>query len=207
MKKLLGLLGMIMCLAGRAEAGMDTDYKGADAGFLVSSIGFTQPGLTWYVMRYRAVPPEPGSGNEALISISSKSLFEGRDYKNATVQGRVLIHRLKPGTYEFFSGYVSDSPSWEAAEPFSYLFTIKPGETTYAGSFIGSPTLSAHKSIWGGDIVNGGTMRVANEQERDFAVARKQNPNLPPIATTMVPDISSPLIFQKVMPVVIFVTP
>ena len=207
MRKLVALLGVILALAGKAEARIDTDYKGADAGFLVGSIGFTQPELVAYRLRYRAVPSEPGSDDNGLISISSKSIFDGRDYNDGTVEGHVIIHRLKPGTYEFFSGYVENGQFWQTAETFSYTFTIKPGEATYIGSFIGSQTVSKTKSIWGGDVVNGGTLRVADEHERDFAAARKHEPSLPPFTQTMIPDLPAPLLMQKWVPQIIFVSP
>ena len=182
---------LALCVAG-AVAGcsvpvLETNYKGPDAGFLVGSIGFTEPSLTWYHMYYRAVPPPPGLINQAVIEISSASLFHGRDFNNGTVQGRVLIHHLKPGRYEFFSGQVSGGYIWKPTADFSFPFVIKPGETTYVGSFVGTQIIAEEKGFFGQDMEGGAVIRSQDEHERDFAAARKYEPSLPPITQTAVP--------------------
>ena len=210
MKKLLTLLTMMAVISSGsayADSVLDTEYKGADTGFLVSSIGFTQPELTTYDMYYRPVPARSSDGKKAIISISSRSIFDGRDYKNETVQGRVVIHHLKPGTYELYEGHAGGDNYW-MSDSISYTFVITPGETTYIGSFVGSRTVSDHdKNIWGGYIINGASIQVADEHERDFTAARKHEANLPPIAETMVPNMPTPLLIQKRTPIFMWVAP
>ncbi|HKQ44051.1 MAG TPA: hypothetical protein VJS47_01535 [Rhizomicrobium sp.] len=185
---------LALCLAW-AVAGcvspLDTAYKGADAGFLVASIGQAKPGypLTREV-NYLAVSDPPTGRNQAQIMFAPSSIFSTYDFDNDTFQGQVVIHHLKPGLYKLVGANASlGTSSWSDGRDISHFFDIKPGKTTYVGSFVGASTLSRDKDFFGQDIVLSVSLHAEDAHERDFAAARKHEPGLPPITQTSIPKL------------------
>ena len=188
MKKLLALLGVVVSLAGCGAPGA-ANYKGADAGTLVLSIGYTEPSTDYYNMYYRTVAAPTRLG--AVSIHTSSDIFRVIDYTGADT-GSVVADRLAPGTYEFFKVVASgqDGTSHTSTNDFSLPFVIKPGETTYLGSFTGM-LITEKKRDWllfqDYDAPAGVYFVVSDQHERDLAIARKREPNLPAV-TVSVPE-------------------
>jgi len=193
MKKWRLALGVALGLGGCASPGIDTAYKGADGGVLVASIGYIAPAAQFYYIYYRRT--DGGPPLETSISIHTETdISRTIDYRGHA-EGSVVIQHLQPGHYEIFStsavetDYYSSSASYKPQRNFSLSFVIKPGETTYIGRYDGV-MVKANKHGWlVGDYVGlGGVSFVVSDQhERDIAVAKTREPNLPPV-TAALPD-------------------
>jgi hypothetical protein len=157
-----------------------------EEGTLVVGIGYTAPELASYVIRYkRAGDRASWLFPDRLISYTPHGMwaddpdFQGRE------TGRVVVQRLKPGSYDFYGIELGDSHaidghiSMEAIHHFSVPFTIKPGEATYVGDF----TCMNKYELSGPDMY----MVLTDQHERDIPIAQRKMPNLGPV-TIAVPD-------------------
>jgi hypothetical protein len=179
MKKLLALLGVILSLSGCGTP--LANYKGANAGTLVLSIGYTEPSTDYYLMFYR---PVGSAGPDAdYVSIhTSSDIFRVLDYTGADT-GSVVTEHLPPGTYEFYKVTASGQGGdvHYSKHVFSLPFVIKPGATTYLGSYTAMlVTEKSHSWLVGDYDATGGVYFVVSDQhDRDLEIARKREPNLP----------------------------
>jgi hypothetical protein len=186
----MGSLSRLLCaalfLSGCATQ-INTSYRGPDAGVLVASIGYTEPKGEFYDLFFA----ETGSGHKpwGVIGIHTEpDIYRTLDYTGRDT-GSVDILHLKPGAYEIYR--VEEGPignSYISARPFSIPFTIKPGETTYVGSYTGIMVGANEKTLFGDNLKPAGVYFVVSDKhERDIAVARRREPTLPPV-TVNVPD-------------------
>lgn len=183
MKRLLALLGVITGLAGCASPGSHTNYKGADAGAMLLSIGWTEPSTDYYVIAYRKVG-ETGLGPDYVTIHTSSDIFRVIDYTGADT-GSVVTEHLDPGTYEFYR-VQADSQGGEghfSKNPFSLRFVIKPGETTYLGNYTANLITQKEHSWLVGDYdgTAGVYFVVSDKHDRDLEIARRREPGLPPV--------------------------
>lgn len=162
----------------------DKDYQGADAGYLVYAVGTVRIGMD-FDFSYRQTAGadggpgqgwrgkiEPKLGGAIYLKIKNPD-FTGEE------TGHVVVRRLPPGSYQvdkfFFAGsnLAGTSYSWSSAVPFSLPFTIRPGEATYIGSFMRSPSLGTPlQPVLGA----AGFFVVANRADRDLPLARAKLP-------------------------------
>jgi hypothetical protein len=186
MKKLLALLCAAMALAGCGTPDA-SNYKGADAGTLVLSIGYTEPSTDYYNIYYRTVAAPARYG--AVSIHTSSDIFRVIDYTGADT-GSVVTDRLAPGSYEFFRVVASgqDGTSHTSKNDFSLPFVIKPGETTYVGSYT-AMLVTEKKRDWllfrDYDAPGGVYFVVSDQHERDLEMARKREPNLPAVTVSV----------------------
>lgn len=181
-----------LLLTGCAGANsVNSDYHGEDAGVLVVSEGTTASPLT-FMLHYRIAGEAPagvyGEG-DGIISYTGGGLFADTPDFSDPEKGRVTIQHLKPGTYEIYdyeiyNGNVRFSPT----KYFSIQFKIRPNQTTYIGHFQGTiRTQDTH--FLGLQIALQRYFVVTDTQDRDVKIARKKEPNLPPVVNS-VPDVS-----------------
>ena len=187
MKRLLVALCLLLC--GCSGVPVDTNYRGADGGVLVFSAGYIgQPFNMDFLYKKVGTPSARGEGVHGRIHYNASLLARTPNDYEGKESGAVRVVHLAPGEYEVYTweistyGPIVDSDYWPKRE-FSWRFTIKPGETTYIGTYEVCPPAGtvfdyAFKFL------------VADRRERDLAIARKKEPGLPPVSFA-VPDVSN----------------
>jgi len=190
MRKLIVAL-LATLLLGRGASAYSTTYRGPDAGYLVFSVGYVERALE-VVFRFR----KPGAKEDfwadcRLHYNASPLLRTPLDYQGHE-SGAVRVYTLEPGEYEIFSWETSTGgvtgPEDYYSRPFSLKFTIRPGETTYIGTYEIVPTFQVGPGGW----LNGSPFYfvIADRHERDLPIAQKKEPKLPMPAVVQVPDVS-----------------
>ncbi|WP_394782267.1 hypothetical protein, partial [Undibacterium sp.] len=131
----------IVMVGGCASTGNAlTDYKGADAGYVVLSLGQSDNKVTMspILSGYRL---ETSDELEFQYSSDPKGVVPLDDWQSGT--GMAVAKKLPPGEYEINHAHFSIGSS---EFRFSVLlakpirFSIKPGETSYIGSYLMSLT-------------------------------------------------------------------
>lgn len=178
-------------------ASKNQEYREADAGCLVYSVGtikigmnFTFPYNRTATLNNQSVKDwngkiEPKVGGAFYLKIKNPD-FTG------TETGHVVIRCLPPGQYEVgsfsFSGFVPGigGYNWSPAKPFSLPFNIKSGQATYIGSFMRAPSLGTSLQPTLGAA---GFFVVTDRSERDLPIATGRIPAGMKV-TTEVTDVS-----------------
>ena len=164
--------------------GRDKDYAGADSGYLVYAVGTVRIGMhfTFSYRQTEGADGAPGAGwrgkIEPRVGGAIYLKVKNPDFTGEET-GHVVVRRLPPGRYQvdkfFFGGsnLAGTSYSWSSAKPFALPFTIRPGEATYIGSFMRSPSLGTPlQPVLGA----AGFFVVANRADRDLPIARAKLP-------------------------------
>lgn len=190
--KRLFLLALCVLLAGCVSNPVHRGYKGQDAGVLIFSAGAIGAPLD-VDFYYRKLGQPSGyrtTGGDGSISYNPRLLLRGTLDYTGHEMGKVHVEHLEPGDYEVYTwslvgnGMVSELDLMPHRGDFSLPFTIKPGQATYVGNF-------AAVAIGGEGVPPGAIFYyvVSDKHERDIAIARQKEPNLPPV-TIQVTDVS-----------------
>jgi hypothetical protein len=185
MRQLIAGLCAALCLA--VISSQSLAYDGPDAGVLVMSIGYREPKTDFYDIFYSG--PETPNG---LISIHARAdLFRRIDFRGQDTGTVVTVH-LKPGDYGIYKIEASEYEGVRdtSARRFWVPFTIRNGQTTYIGSYIGVLIPGTEERIFAGPAPIGVYFLVSDKHDRDIDVASKREHNLPPV-TLAVPEASS----------------
>lgn len=178
-------------------AGKNQDYREADAGCLIYSVGTIKIGMR-FTFPYGRIKSqnnqlvkdwsgkiEPKVGGAIYLKIKNPDFSGGET-------GHVVIRCLPPGEYEVgsfsFSGSVPGigGYTWSPAEPFSLPFSIRSGEATYIGSFMRAPSLGTSlQPVLGA----AGFFVIADRSERDLPIATGRIPTAMKVITE-VTDVS-----------------
>lgn len=196
MRRIAGLALLMLMLAacastqtrGRPHASM-VPGAGEPTGWLVLSLGsryeegklapFQNHGLT-----YRAAS---GSDEDSgWIDVRNDDFKSPDPTKLDIVEGTtaqiVVVVALRPGQYLFTGGWMGTdigvaSQSVESAKGYTQAFEIRDGAITYAGSYLGHVIMG--ENALGMDIRAGAYYQVRDQRERDLAIARRRQPQLP----------------------------
>lgn len=173
------------------------EYAGEDAGVLIFSVGNVAI-PTNFTFSYKRIGTPEGvrvSDNRGSIECRCVGFFSARmsnvDYEGRE-RGKVIIRRLPPGQYEIydfgFGGSIGMATTyWSSSTPFAIPFTITPGQATYIGNFARAPSLGTSLQPALGAA---GFFVISDQSERDLAIARQKDPNLPEV-TVSVADVSA----------------
>jgi hypothetical protein len=179
----------------------DPDYAGDDAGYLIYSVGTIRIGMGFAfdygpvtdtgsksAKQWRGrIRPLLGGG---WVSGIKKPDFTGRE------SGHVIVRRLPPGRYavtDFSFGGQSvggGSVEWSSARKFSLPFEIRPGQATYIGSFMRSPSFG---TVLQRQLGAAGFFVIADRNLRDLPLAV---PRLPQ-GTAIRPEVTDVSIFNS----------
>lgn len=181
----LMVVGLALSVAGpgRAQDGV---------GYLVLSIA-QRDGTRFssYELHYRS----KATGKTDRVSYRDVGLFnlvtDDVDEKDKT--GVVKVERLAAGLYELVtfevtSGGYPGERRYGPPKPFSIPFTIKPGEATYLGEFMG--VSGKRSSFIGIGIHSDPYFVVSDQQDRDMRIARRRHDDIGEVTVT-VPDTAS----------------
>ncbi|ESQ92984.1 hypothetical protein ABAC460_01665 [Asticcacaulis sp. AC460] len=207
------LIGALLCYAALAypnSALAEKAYKGADAGYLVYSIGSYTP-MTFSFL-YRKIPAEVAPkwidrmycGCEKINWSRAADFPKDIDYSD-NGSGFVVIRKLPPGQYEIYDYAINGMTmtlatiTWSSKTPLSIPFKIEPGKATYIGNFArgcwcvrnGVPSESVYDYL--------GYFVISDQSERDIAIARSKEPTLPEISNSVwdVSQLHHPIIFTS----------
>jgi hypothetical protein len=190
MKRLI--VSICFLLAGCAGANsINSDYHGKDAGVLMVSESTTASPFAFMLHYRKTGDPSAGDqeGGDGMISYTGGGLFADTPDFSDPEKGRVTIQHLKPGTYEIYSYEIyNGNVVFYPTKNFSIRFAIRPDQTTYIGHFQGTiRTKDTH--FLGLQIALQRYFVVTDTEDRDVEIARKKDPNLPPVVNS-VPDVS-----------------
>ncbi len=189
------LLSAVFCCCASA-GGIDTDYRGPDAGYLVFSTSSLKIAMN-FAFNYarKGEHRDPNDTYETGVIRCKcvgfwKPTMSDPDFEGYET-GKVQIQRLPPGDYEVYTlsfdgSIIVASLHWFPKNGFSIPFTIKPGEATYIGNFARAPSLGTPLQATLGAA---GYFVVSDKHERDLPIAKGKLANLPP-ATVSVFDVS-----------------
>ncbi|MBI3676174.1 MAG: hypothetical protein HY243_06110 [Proteobacteria bacterium] len=186
MKKLAAIVCLF--LTGCVTDRVDTSYHGSDAGVLVFSAG-SIAGKRGVQIFYRKVGQPSGVrgfGGDGSIYYNPGSIFTRDPDFTGHETGEVTVQHLEPGEYEIYTWQVAEGMGglgevlWSPRSDFSLRFTVRPGQTTYIGDYARFQFPGAYTAF---------TFVISDKHERDIAIAKKVEPNLPPV-TIQVPDVS-----------------
>ncbi|MCY1293225.1 hypothetical protein D9M68_260150 [compost metagenome] len=188
---------MLLCLLVLAgcksldERTLDTEYSGADAGYVVIGLG-ESAGTEYEKVSLFYKRSLLNSGN--LEEYSRFDYPPGwqplakPDYRSDKDEGVVLTAKLAPGEYEFVNFnatifranpnlYGAYRPLiYSAPEPFSITFMVSPGVTTYLGNY---QAVASEGQGPTGFMREGPPIFLLEDRvERDLAMARKRVPGL-----------------------------
>lgn len=196
-RMLLALL-LVIVATPAAAAPKAVDYAGPDGGYLVYSVGTIRIGMTFEFPYRRTALPDGAAANDwkgairptvgGAIYLKIKNPdFEGQE------SGHVVVRRLPPGDYLIDNfAFHGSSPAgaaydWSSAAPFAIRFTLRPGQATYIGSFMRSPSLGTPLAP---QLGAAGFFVVADRTGRDLPIARTRLPTACEI-TTQVTDVDA----------------
>lgn len=186
-----GLLIVWAFLVGAVSVCGAAEYKGADAGYLVYSMGSLKIPInsTFYYRRIGSRSKDRGVMEyNAVGFFTDKPDYEGHE------TGKVTVRRLEPGNYEVyqlgFAGTLigtATTYTWSSKTEFSMPFNIKPGGATYIGNFVRAPSLGTSLEPALGAK---GFFVISDKHDRDLPIAQKSHPELPAVEVS-VTDVSS----------------
>lgn len=181
---LLGLLaaGCVTQMGGAKPSTELSHVNEATAGFLLLSIGGPTDSsfITWGLQVQRLDGP-----GDVDITYDGRGLSLGtpRDYHEDDLAGAVFHVPLPPGQYAitgytfFLQGMAPGSyGTYQPAAPLAIPFTIRQGQTTYLGEFVGMP---ARRALFGWSSIHGAYWWLRDQQTRDVAIARQKWPARP----------------------------
>ncbi len=185
------------CFAALADESIDTNYRGPDAGTLIfstSTLTISMNFTFYYKKRsdVRDVKSRYGAGEIDCRCVGFwRAKMSDPDYDTGYENGKVQIQHLPPGDYDVYTftfggSDILGSYSWYPSRGFSIPFTIKPGQATYIGNFARAPSLG---TSFEANLGAAGYFVVSDKHDRDIAIARKKDPNLPPV-TISVTDVA-----------------
>lgn len=196
MRRMAGLSLLVLMLAacastqtrGGPHASM-VPGAGEATGWLVLSLGsryeegklapFQNHGLS-----YRAL--SGSDENSGWIDVRNDDFKSPDPTKLDIVEGttaqNVVVVALRPGQYRFTGGWmVTDigiaRQSVKSAEGYEQAFEIRDGAITYAGSYLGHVIMG--ENALGMDVRAGAYYQIRDQRERDLAIARRHQPQLP----------------------------
>jgi hypothetical protein len=162
------------------------DYSGADAGYLIYSVGTIRIGMD-FTFPYRRTSQsdgikvgewdgriEPSLGGMWVLKIKNPD-FSGLE------TGHVIIRRLPPGQYAIEDFHFGGSMpgvatySWSSAKPFVIPFSITPNQATYIGSYMRSPSFGTPLQP---QLGAAGFFVISDQAARDLPIARRKVPQL-----------------------------
>lgn len=198
------MLRFLLCLGASiwccTIASAAEQYAGADAGFLVVSVGERADPEYWglmytdYALVFRSLDGKREakityrrnlvSGGLAQLMMRAATGREpdykvpGKDYDG---RGIVEITNLPAGDYEITSveSYAVEgllSSSWWPASKLHIKFHVTAGAATYIGNFTAMPVA---KKGWMGTHPDGAYFVVSDQNARDGEIALKKKPDLP----------------------------
>jgi hypothetical protein len=155
------------------------DYKGADAGRLVVSLGAYR-GADYAF--YRLFFHTHDKSKMAQVKYTANQPFLPQrytDYSDGIEAGDVAVWALAPGEYEFYNfeiyyagGMVQET--FRSKEDFSIPFTIKPGKTVYLGEFRAMEIYV--RNLFGLEVPGGAKFQIFDEHARDMPIAKVRDP-------------------------------
>lgn len=156
------------------------DYDGPDAGQLVMSMSVPKDsfGYDLACIGYRAKVGGRTDrfclgGSEPKLNPELARLHRLAQFEEGTFVGKVGARALMPGEYEV-TGWSIMSGGPErivSSKPMALPFTIKPGVSTYIGSY--RWTLTTKTNLFGTPFVNGASLAISNRKARDVEIAAK----------------------------------
>ncbi|MGD0142887.1 MAG: tetratricopeptide repeat protein [Rhizomicrobium sp.] len=168
----------------------DTNYTGADAGFVVISIALHDAGVG-----ISALTLDVESIDENVLSTLSMwrpSIFGSKKYDiqdGTEIVGDVDVRALPPGNYILSRLVFAAATGCNGPNPiahFSIPFTVKAGQATYLGALRYEPLTWSN---WVGSTCSeGGYFVVTDEKARDIAIAKAKLASLPDVVVSNVPD-------------------
>lgn len=192
----IALFGVLCAAPAGATEGKE--YREADAGCLVYSVGTIKIGMK-FTFPYKRVRDKynnvisdwngnisPSVGGAIYLKIKNPD-FVGNE------TGHVIVRCLPPGEYVLgsfsFSGFLPGIAiyTWSPDKPFSFPFHIRAGEATYIGSYMRAPSLGTSLQPTLGAA---GFFVVADRATRDLPIAKQKRLADMKIASE-VPDVSS----------------
>jgi len=153
------------------------DYKGDDAGYLVSSVA-AQAGTSYdaYSFYFR----NKDGSVRSRIWWGQHNILESRkpDFSDTAESGVVDIRKLPPGNYEIYNfdvfsngGYVQSN--FSSKQDFSIAFVIRPGQATYIGEYRAVGLRG--RNIFGLPLRAGAFFIVSDKSQRDVPMAKIKN--------------------------------
>jgi tetratricopeptide (TPR) repeat protein len=171
----------------------ETDYAGADAGYVVLSISVNDSGVGFRQL-YLDAENANGTVRTAFQLSPDTGLFSHKnDFVDGKIMGSVIVRALRPGNYEltrFLEG-TGDNCGYSSvmAAYFHLPFTVTPGKVTYLGNFRYEPFLWAN--TFGAICTTGGYFVVTDQSARDVALAKVKQAALPTDLQTKLPDFAA----------------
>lgn len=196
LKNFIAIAFVCVGTAVHARDRIDADYRGPDSGVLLFSTSTLKISMNFdFYFKHKGAELDsdsigPGQIECACVGFWHPTMADP-DYHDEYETGKVQIQHLAPGDYEVYSYNFGGSLAGTGfhffpAKPLSLPFTIKPGQTTYIGNFARAPSLGTPLADKLGAT---GYFVVSNKHERDIAIAKTKEPNLPPV-TDAVTDVS-----------------
>jgi hypothetical protein len=184
------------CAAAHARDRIDADYHGPDAGVLVFSTSTLKISMNFdFYFKHKGADLDsdsygPGKIECACVGFWHPTMSDA-DYHDDYETGKVQIQYLAPGDYEVYTYNFGGSVAgvgfhYFPAKPLSLPFTIRQGQTTYIGNFARAPSLGTPLAD---KLGAEGYFIVSDRSDRDIAIAKQKEPNLPPV-TDSVTDVS-----------------
>ncbi|MCE9522532.1 MAG: hypothetical protein K8S25_08895 [Alphaproteobacteria bacterium] len=171
---------LLVCLASTACATQIPRYEGPDAGYAVASIAAkkgTEYSSYRLMLRTRA-----GQQTQDFVWLQNNMFSSDKpDFTTASESGEVNTIKLAPGEYELYwlsvyqNGYPVET-TYEPREPFSIPFTVRPQQATYLGEYLAIATYG--ENVFGMTVKGGPIFIVSNQQARDIAIARTEEPGV-----------------------------
>lgn len=181
-------------------------YDGADAGYLVYSIGTIVRPMTFSFL-YRKVPKDakPKWNGSMSCDCMASHWWTAETYpKDIDYSGResgfVVVEKLPPGQYEIYNYGITGTNivstiNWSSNVPFSIPFNIEPGKATYIGNFARGCWCARSTAI--ADYL--GYFVISDNSTRDLAIARTKEPALPEVNIDVwdAAKLNSPIFFTS----------
>jgi len=179
--KIFFAVSLALLLGACASPGrIPLDYRGADAGSVVISIGQTRKTsypLYSLVFRKQHRSADPQQGEEGSFMYAPFGIFEKSeaDYQSDQEKGSIFVKSLPPGEYEIYKLDISWTTgmaqgSFSSTKDFSIPFEVKPNATTYLGNYQANRTDG--KNLFGMTVPGGAVFVVANRKESDIALVK-----------------------------------
>jgi hypothetical protein len=143
---------------------------------------------------FRFKTPDGKHTDYASYTHDNFLLSRGSDFKDEIRKGGVQVLTVPAGEWDFYT-YIMDGPqsamssmTLSPKDDFSVPITVTPGGTTYIGSYDAQWTNG--KNIFGMGISTGGYFVVSDQGARDIAIAKRKDPAIGEVSTT-IPDYKS----------------